>query len=172
MRILGLCGSLRENSSNSLLLKAAQNELKHHEWLSFDISGLPFFDPDNQYSDLTPKIVLVLRSLAAQADLIFVCTPEYAHGVPGVLKNAFEWIFHEGTQRKPVYVVIGSAQGENTQKQMVEILSTMDFMIDEKQTLLIKGPRSLVSPDGVLIEGKAKIDFLNFCGACARRVEV
>jgi chromate reductase, NAD(P)H dehydrogenase (quinone) len=163
MKILGLCGSLRENSSNSLLLKAAQNELKQHEWLSFDISELPFFDPDNQYTDLTPPIVIQLRSLAAQADIIFVCTPEYAHGVPGVLKNAFEWTFHEGTQRKPVYVAIGSAQGENTQKQMIEILSTMDFKIDEKQTLLIKGARSLLSGDGVLNDGLAKSAFLNFC---------
>jgi chromate reductase, NAD(P)H dehydrogenase (quinone) len=163
MKILGLCGSLRENSSNSLLLKAAQLQLTKCQWMVFDLAKLPYFDPDNQYSDQTPKIVLELRALASSADLIFVCTPEYAHGIPGVLKNAFEWLFHEGTEKKPVYVVIGSAEGENTKAQLIEILSTMDFSISEEQILLVKGARSLVNADGTLKSEAAQSAFANFC---------
>jgi chromate reductase, NAD(P)H dehydrogenase (quinone) len=163
MKILSICGSLREHSSNSLLLKAAQNELSEHEWTHLDISKLPFFDPDNQYSESIPEIVLKARSLAANADRIFVFTPEYAHGIPGILKNAFEWIFHEGTQKKPVYVVIGSAQGENTLAQLIEVLSTMDFVISKEQTLLVKGARSLVNLDGSLKDEIFKSSFSKFC---------
>lgn len=163
MKILALCGSLRENSSNALLLKAAQKEIKEYHWINFDISKLPYFDPDNQYTENTPKVVLEVRALAAVADVIFVVTPEYAHGIPGILKNAFEWIFHEGTQKKPVYVVIGSVEGENTQKQLIEILSTMDFSINAKQTLLVKAPRTLFSSDESFKNDEQKKLFLDFC---------
>ncbi len=163
MKILGVCGSLRNSSSNSLLMKAAKNELEEYEWLNFDISLLPYFDPDNQFSEQVPRAVLEIRSLAAQADMIFIFSPEYAHGIPGILKNAFEWIFHEHTQKKPVYVVIGSAEGENAKNQLIEILSTMDFQIDEKQILLVKGARSLVNLDGSFRDQALKNRFSKFC---------
>lgn len=144
-------------------MNAAQNELKEHEWLSFDISQLPYFDPDNQYTDQTPKVVLDIRLLATQADLIFIFTPEYAHGIPGVLKNAFEWIFHEGTHKKSVYAVIGSGQGEHTKQQLIEILSTMDFLIEEKQILLVRGARSSINLDGSFKDDELKTVFFKFC---------
>lgn len=148
LKILGISGSLRKDSSNSLLLGLAQNFLSNLTWLNFDISQLPFFDPDNQFSENVPEKAIELRSLANQSDLIFVCTPEYARGAPGVLKNAFEWMFNEGTQRKPLLLVIGSAQGEATRSQLIEVLTTMDFEISLQQTLLIKGARTLISKEG------------------------
>jgi NAD(P)H-dependent FMN reductase len=148
MKILGICGSLRENSTNKTLLHLAKANLSQHEWTEGDLFSLPYFDPDNQYSDQTPKSVLDMRKLAAACDIIFIATPEYAHGLPGVLKNALEWLFHEGTQKKPVYLVIGSGQGEHTKAQLIEILTTMDFQISENQTLMIKSPRSKISTEG------------------------
>ncbi len=163
MKILTLCGSLRADSSNALILKLASEEIKEHEWLKFDIARLPYFDPDNQYSNAIPPEVLEVRALAATVDLIFVFTPEYARGIPGILKNAFEWIFHEGTQKKPVYAVIGSGEGENTKEQLIVILTTMDFVISEKQILLLKGLRSLLDKEGRFKSETQKNNFLNFC---------
>jgi chromate reductase len=152
MKILGLCGSLRSNSSNGNILKAAKALLSPSEWREFNLSELPYFDPDNQFSERVPVKVKEVRQLACESDVIFVSTPEYAHGLPGILKNAFEWIFHEGTQKKPVYVVIGSAEGENTKDQLVEILKTMDFKIDESHVLLIKGARSKFDESGRVLD--------------------
>ena len=168
MKILGLCGSLRKDSSNALLLQAAESELKTHQWFHFEISKLPYFDPDLQYSEQTPKAVMEVRSFASQADVIFVCTPEYAHGIPGILKNAFEWIFHEGTLKKPVYTVIGSSQGENTKSQLIEILTTMDFSINEQQTLIVKGARSAVDSTGHIAEPILKNTFSKFCHSLSK----
>lgn len=163
MKILGICGSLRKDSSNSNLLKAAKLELSEHQWLDFELAKLPYFDPELQYADELPPTVAQVRGLAKEADLIFVCTPEYAHGIPGILKNAFEWIFHEGTQKKPVFVVIGSPQGESTRKQLIEVLTTMDFIVGESHTLLIQGARTVINKDGKFSDALAEKSFIDFC---------
>tara|TARA_B110001454_G_scaffold219194_1_gene251328 strand:- start:85360 stop:85866 length:507 start_codon:yes stop_codon:yes gene_type:complete len=163
MKILSLCGSLRSNSTNGHLLAAAKTVRTQDTWMDFKISDLPYFDPDNQYSEQTPKIVLELRKQGATAEAIFIATPEYAHGVPGILKNALEWLFHEGTMNKPVFVVIGTAQGEHTRDQLVEIMKTMDFKIELNQVLVIKGARSKISSAGIFTDEKVKKSFQEFC---------
>lgn len=168
MKILGLCGSLRENSTNALLLKAAKKELNSAVWLDFDLSQLPYFEPDQQYSDQIPRSVQELRRFASQADLIFLCTPEYAHGIPGVLKNALEWMFHEGTQKKPVWIVLGSTQGEHTKAQLIEVLSTMDFSVREDQVLLLKGARSWLTTEGSFKETSIQNVFFAFMAAVSK----
>ncbi len=162
MRILGLSGSLRSDSSNSRLLALA-HKIVGAEWSFFDLASLPYFDPDHQYSEQTPKPVQALRALAAQADRIFICTPEYAHGIPGILKNALEWMFHEGTQKTRVACVVGSSQGENTREQLLEILRTMDFAVEADDIILMKGLRAKLLADGTF---KATVDadvFRKFC---------
>ncbi|MFN8369054.1 MAG: NADPH-dependent FMN reductase [Bacteriovoracaceae bacterium] len=163
MKVLGICGSSRLNSVNRLILNLIKQELNHLNWFEFDLATLPFFDPDNQYSNSTPKSVLEIRNLASCADRIIISTPEYAHGIPGVLKNGLEWIFHEGTMKKPVYVIIGSGQGEHTRDQLIEVLSTMDFKITLDQVLLIKGARSKIDLNGKIINQDTEYIFKKFC---------
>lgn len=167
MKILGLCGSLREGSSNGAILKSAAHYFSDHHFESFDLSKLPYFDPDQQFSDSTPSIVAEMREIAKMADLIFISTPEYAHGVPGLLKNGLEWLFCEGTMKKKVAVVIGSAQGEWVRDQLLEILKTMDFVISENQFLLIKGARNKINKDGQFLDTKALENFNGFCHSVA-----
>ncbi len=90
MKILSLCGSLRSNSTNGYLLKAAKSFRPHDTWVDFNLADIPYFDADNQYSPQTPKVVLEFRNMAANVDAIFIATLEYAHGLPGILKNALE----------------------------------------------------------------------------------
>jgi chromate reductase, NAD(P)H dehydrogenase (quinone) len=163
MKIFALCGSLRQNSSNWSLILAAQNFMKDHQWTVFNLADLPYFDPDNQFSDKTPSIVTEMRTLASHADLIFISTPEYAHGIPGILKNGLEWLFFEGTQKKRVAVVIGSSQGEYAQVQLLEIINTMDFNFSENDCLIIKGARKKVDSQGQFLNDEAKLKFENFC---------
>lgn len=162
MRILGICGSQRPQSSNRAFLEAAKSYLSQHEWNEFDIFRLPFFDPSFQYSVATPELVTEFRRMASLADTIFIATPEYAHSAPGVLKNALEWMFHEGTQKKKVFLIIASGQGENTRTQLIETLSTMDFHIDLSQVLLIKGPRTKLNFEGEILDQETDKNFKTF----------
>lgn len=169
MKILAINGSLRQESSNGMILKAAQNFLKNHDWQMINIADLPYFDSDNQYSNKTPETVKNFRVLAGNADLIFVSTPEYAHGIPGILKNALEWIFCEETHQKPIAIVIGSAQGEWARDQLLEILKTMDFLVSEKSFLIIKGARSKINSEGIFLDHVTQNEFEKFCVAVTER---
>ncbi len=163
MKILGLSGSVRSDSSNARLLILAQTLLEAGEWSRFDITSLPYFDPDHQYSDKTPQSVHSLRALAAEADRIFICTPEYAHAMPGILKNALEWMFHEGTQKKRVACVVGSSQGEHIKDQLLEVLQTMDFEINPEAIFLLKGLRAKLAGDGTFRNEQDTKVFRKFC---------
>lgn len=148
MKILGLSGGVRQKSSNAALLRLAQSMLSRHTWTVPRLAKLPYFDPDLQYSGRTPRVVTTLRRAAGDADLILICTPEYAHGIPGILKNALEWMFCELTIKKPVAVIIGAAQGEWVRKHLLDVLPTMDFACGEEDILMIQGARSRISADG------------------------
>jgi NAD(P)H-dependent FMN reductase len=138
MNILGICGSLRPESSNARLLRAARTYLHAHVWNVFDLTRLPFFDPARQFDD-TPAAAEEFRAFAGASDLILIATPEYAHGIPGVLKNGLEWLFCEATIGKPVAVILGSGQGQAIRDQLLDVLRTMDFAISPDRFLLVQG---------------------------------
>ena len=148
MNILGISGGLRQNSSNAALLRLVKSMLSRHSWTMADLSVLPYFDPDLQYAENTPPAVTELRKTAGNADLIIICTPEYAHGIPGILKNALEWMFCELTMKKPVAVIVGALQGDWARKHLLDVLPTMDFQFGEDDSLILRGVRSRISSDG------------------------
>lgn len=114
MRILALSGSLRRDSWNTTLLRAAADllpagvELVLHE----DLKALPPFDEDDERDP--HGAVHELRSAIARADALLVATPEYNHSIPGVLKNAIDWasrpVATTVLARKPV-AVVGASTG-------------------------------------------------------------
>src|SRR3954470_17725869 len=92
MRILGLSGSLRRDSYNARLLRAAAEELPPGAKLEvFDgIRELPYYDEDID-GDAAPESVRALRDAIAGADALLIATPEYNASIPGALKNAIDW---------------------------------------------------------------------------------
>lgn len=162
VKILGICGSLRSGSSNCLFLDTVKTLYLQHQWQEIKLNELPFFDPELQYSENLPQVVQEMREMASGADLILVVTPEYAHGPPGVLKNAFEWLFFEGTLKKPVLLLIGAAQGEHTRDQLVEILSTMDFKISKESCYILKNPRAHFFEEGGFKSKEAEVQLKKF----------
>jgi chromate reductase len=92
MHILGLCGSLRQDSYNRRLLASAAQELPDDAvFIVFeDIARLPPYNEDIDAHD-TPVAVLALRRAIAAASGIVIATPEYNASVPGLLKNAIDW---------------------------------------------------------------------------------
>src|SRR3954463_4932660 len=92
MRVLGISGSLRRDSYNSGLLRAATELLPSGAELEvFDgLKAIPPYDADDDVSP-APESVTALREAIEAADAIFVATPEYNASIPGVLKNALDW---------------------------------------------------------------------------------
>ncbi len=91
-QIVAIAGSLRQGSYNHALLRAAQQlapvgmRIRIH-----DLSEIPLFSEDVERAAI-PSAVASLRGAVAEADGFLVATPEYNHGVPGVMKNAFDWL--------------------------------------------------------------------------------
>src|SRR5437773_1287705 len=107
MTVLTLCGSLRPDSTNGRLLRAVTALLPEHVRVDhYDaLASLPAFDPG---LDLEPgPAVEDLRGRVKAASAVLIATPEYAHGVPGSLKNALDWMVGSGELiDRPVAVIV------------------------------------------------------------------
>ncbi len=92
MRVLGISGSLRRESHNSALLRAAAERLPAGaELIPFErLDEIPPYDEDAELGG-APEPVLALRDAIRGADAVLIATPEYSHSIPGVLKNALDW---------------------------------------------------------------------------------
>ncbi len=140
MRVLAISGSLRARSSNRALLRAAEALAPPAaEWETYEgLAGLPHFNPDDDEDGRpVPPPVADLRSRAIAADAWVISSPEYAHGVPGSLKNALDWLVScPELPGKPVLLLNASAAGGNfAQAALVETLRTMSLrVLDESLT--------------------------------------
>ncbi len=130
MRIFAISGSLRATSSNTALLKNLARAIPAPSAMHlFDgLGDLPPFNPD--FDESAPDSVTAFRATVAAADVVAISTPEYAHGVPGVLKNALDWLVGSGElYRKPVALLHVSGRGEYARASLREILTIMGTAI-------------------------------------------
>src|SRR6187455_2016612 len=97
MRVLAICGSLQAKSANLSLLHRAQELMPADAALSiFDgIKDLPHFNPDLEQDGPLP-VVDTWRRAIAESDALLIACPEYGHSLPGVLKNAVDWVIGSG----------------------------------------------------------------------------
>jgi chromate reductase, NAD(P)H dehydrogenase (quinone) len=95
--ILAISGSLQSGSSNTALVRLATGLSDGRVKVSvFDtLTELPYFNPDLDGAD-PPRSVLDLRARVGAADALLIASPEYAHEMPGVLKNALDWLVRSG----------------------------------------------------------------------------
>src|SRR4051794_5196910 len=116
MRVLGISGSLRRDSHNTTLLRAAGEIAEEHgaEFEVFDgLKAIPPYDEDDD-AGIAPASVARFRRAIADADAVLFATPEYNSSIPGVLKNAIDWasrpVATNPIRNKPV-AVIGASTG-------------------------------------------------------------
>ena len=134
MKITAISGSLREQSSNTALLRTlAALAPDNVEITLFDgLDDLPYFSPERDI-DLPPEPVSRLREALRSADGVIFSTPEYAHGIPGSLKNALDWVVGSGElSQKPVAAMSASPSsdgGSHAHAALVEVLTTMDARV-------------------------------------------
>lgn len=92
-KLIGISGSLREGSYNTALLRAAATTMPEGaELVLGTIRGIPLYDGDVEATDGIPAAVAALKDAIAAADGLIISTPEYNNSMPGVLKNAIDWL--------------------------------------------------------------------------------
>jgi chromate reductase, NAD(P)H dehydrogenase (quinone) len=130
MRILALSGSLRALSLNSMLLRAAVSLAPAGMTVDLDnnVGRLPLFNPDLE--PLDPEPVAALRKQVIASDAVLIASPEYAHGVSGVIKNALDWMVgNESFVGMPVGLLNASPRATIAQDALREILLTMSACV-------------------------------------------
>ena len=131
LHILAISGSLRARSSNTAVLRAAASVAPPDVVVTLydGLATLPHFNPDDDIGE-PPPTVLDLRARIGAADGLLFCSPEYAHGVPGSLKNALDWLVSSiEFPHKPVALINASPMATHAQASLTETLSLMTARI-------------------------------------------
>ena len=126
MKVLAFCGSLRRVSMNAALLRATARLAPAGTTVElFDgLGALPLFNPELEAN--LPAPVARMHQAIDRCDALLIASPEYAHGVTGVLKNALDWLVSfEGFVHKPVAIFNASPRSVHADAALREILVTM-----------------------------------------------
>jgi NAD(P)H-dependent FMN reductase len=146
-KILAIPGSLRPNSSSNLILRKIISVASEEVIIEvFDgVGSIPHFnDPEE-----IPPVVIDFKAKIAGADAVLICTPEYAFGIPGSLKNALDWTVSSGEFiDKPVGVVTASSQGEKGHAALILVLTAIAAKVIDDATLLIPFVRTKFDASG------------------------
>ncbi len=158
--ILGISGSLRAGSLNTALLHAAVDVAP--AGVSLDVAtlhGIPLYDGDAEAADGMPEAVEALKAKWRAADGVLLATPEYNNGIPGVFKNAIDWLSRPSSGiatlfgDKPVAVIGASPGGFGTilaQEAWWPVLRTL-------RTRTWFGGRLMVSRAGTVFDESGKL---------------
>ena len=131
MRILAISGSLQAHSSNGALVDAAvagsAADGRVEVERSISTAALPAFNPDLEADHRpAPQSVAEFRRQVAAADGVLIATPEYAHSLPGALKNALDWLVGSGDLHgKPVAIVAASPHADGAARARAALEQTL-----------------------------------------------
>ena len=154
MRILAISGSLRSASSNTAVLQAAAKLAPTDVKITLydGLSRLPHFNPDLE-GDNEISSVADFRSKVKAADGVLISSPEYAHGVPGALKNALDWVVGSGELvGKPVALINTSPRAVHAQASLTETLITMsaNLVVEAFITVSLLGRK--LDAQGIMVD--------------------
>lgn len=153
MRILAVSGSLRSASSSTSIVRAAALLAPAGVTVTLydGLDELPHFNPDlDDEGDVPPPTVAELRRLVGESDALLISTPEYAHGIPGSLKNALDWLV--SSLEFPgiaVAVINPSAHSYHANESLIEVLRTMSAQLPAGASTRIALPRRSMSENEV-----------------------
>jgi NAD(P)H-dependent FMN reductase len=141
MQLLAISGSLRARSSNAELLLALARiaEPSIGVVIYRGLDTLPHFNPDLDGEGMVlPGPVAELRRVVGEADGLVISSPEYAHGVPGSLKNALDWLV-SGPEMiaKPIGLLNASPRSTHAQAALAETLRTMSAVVVEGASIAL-----------------------------------
>lgn len=156
--ILGLSGSLRKASYNSAVLRAAQQLAPGSTVISTaDISSIPGYNEDIREKGLPPGVVTLVEQIAA-ADAVLIATPEYNYTIPGVLKNAIDWVSKAPNQpfrHKPVAIMGASMSAIGTARAQYDLRKVFVFLdahVLNQPEIMIAAAHTKFDADGHLTD--------------------
>jgi chromate reductase, NAD(P)H dehydrogenase (quinone) len=159
-RVLAVAGSLRRDSINLALLEAAAQLAPASLAVTvFDgLAAVPLFNEDVEAAGLPPGVQR-FRDEVAAADGLLISTPEYNHSMPGVLKNAVDWLSRPAPDTvlvgKPVAVVgvtTGSWGTRLAQAALRQVLFSTQSLVMQRPGVFVRDARDLFDADGRLID--------------------
>jgi chromate reductase len=151
IRILAVSGSLRAHSTNTTLLLSAARLAPPDVQIDLyrGLGDLPLFNPDLDGNE--PDAVRRFQAALAAADGILICSPEYAHGVSGAMKNALDWLVSDvNLVGKPVALLNASPRATIAQEALLETLRTMSWNVVTEASRAVPVPRPGLSVDEIL----------------------
>jgi chromate reductase len=174
-QIVGIAGSLRKASYSHVVLRAiAQLLPADSSFRQLDIGELPHYNEDVERAALPPSVAAA-RDLVSESHAVLIVTPEFNHGLPGVLKNTLDWLsrpaFKGCMVHRPVFFLTlspGALGGVRAQYQLRETLSSMLCILPPMREVAIphigsKAPGGeLVDPVTLGVLGEKLQAFLEF----------
>lgn len=150
-QILAISGSLRTTSSNTALLRSAITLAPEGVKITLyeSLGDLPHFNPDLEGTELPS--VKDFRNRLQISDGVLISTPEYVHSIPGVLKNALDWVVGSGElYRKPIAIFNASLRAIHAQASLKEILMTMDARIINEASVTVPLSSNQIDQTGIV----------------------
>lgn len=156
IKVLAICGSTRQSSSNHNIIKAftaLSNDIFDVQ-LYDGLTRLPHFNPDEDLSaDSAPAPVQDFRRQLEGADAVLISTPEYAIGVPGTLKNAIDWtVSSMHFSKKPVALITAGTSGHKAHQSLLGTLLIIESRISEATQLVVSSVRTKVNDQGMITD--------------------
>ena len=170
IKMLAVSGSLRATSSNALLIREIQKWLPANVAFTLyeGLATLPAFDDSMEPSES----VIAWRSQLTEADGVLICSPEYAFGVPGALKNAIDWTVGSGELvNKPVALITAASSGDKAHAAWLQIFSALSADIPAGGALLIPFIRTKFNEKGEVSDVATKEAMLKTLQALIQTIE-
>jgi chromate reductase len=164
LNILAIAGSLRKASYNRALIRAAQKQAPEGMAINIhDLNDIPLYNADVEAAGDPPGVAAFKQAIAG-ADGVLIATPEYNHGVPGVMKNAIDWASrpprNAPLNAKPVGLIgaspgmTGSARGQSQLRQAFEF--TNSWCMPQPEILVFRAHEKFDAEGRLTDESTAK----------------
>ncbi len=166
LKVVGICGSLREGSYNRKLLNCAKVLIYEMglEMAELDLKALnlPLFDGDMESKEL-PESVKILKKTVEESHAVIISSPEYNYSITGALKNALDWLSRGGKNslNSKIAVIMGATPGPfgtvRGQAQLRQILACLNVIVLPQPQIMVSFAETAFNEDGSLKDEKTVI---------------
>ena len=181
VKLIGISGSLRDGSYNTALLRAAATMMPEGTELKIEtIKEIPLYDGDLEATEGIPAAVTQLKDAIAAADGLLIATPEYNNSIPGVLKNAIDWLSRPPADIKRVFgskrvALLGASPGGFgtilSQNAWLPVLRTLGTCSWSEGRLLVSRANKVFDDSGAITDQAVKEQLKQFLEGFVRFVQ-